>query len=258
MLLTYAILCIAQADQAIKLHSGQPTKVSLDKSASQDFTIALSKGTYRVFLDTKGLDGENPANVVQGTLRFLKQNGSSLTKDDLPLLSWYEYEPECREVKTIKVAKDGGFRFRLKNSDLSQSQTSIVVQPTNARGFVPFGFGSPVTEGTFGERGTGGTLPYLGMAYQRFILKPGKWSISLGMDRVDADGYVAGTLRILNADGTFTQEEPSKIDTGTQGRCEKTLSVKAATTIIVRAKNISNNHSSLKYDITVRPSDETQ
>lgn len=245
-----------QTDRAIPLRIGSPGKVSLAKKQKQDFTVSLTKGTYRVYLDTKGSDEEGKAaNVVQGSVKLMKQNGAQAATLPYDFLGWYEFDALHREVRTLTVAKNTAVRFRVTNSDLSSAEDSLTVVPA-AAAFVPFGFGVPVQAARISDQsGVGGRFDFLGYAYYRATLPKGKWSVSLGLRRPEGtDAYLSGTLVLLDPWGKRLPDAPSTIDvTEDTGRVEKVLDVKAPRTIIVRVKNISNNHGALDYDVTIRP-----
>jgi hypothetical protein len=114
-------LLIAQRDLATPMKIGETVGSSYEKKTSKDFTIALTKGTYRVIADTRSIEDGKPINVAQASVTLLKQNGAVAAGFERPLMSWYEFDPEYREVKTITVTKNSGFRFRVKNSDLAHS-----------------------------------------------------------------------------------------------------------------------------------------
>ena len=254
-----ALAIIGQGDSATPIKIGQRAKASLEKSTSKDFTISLPKGKYRIIADCRNSQDGSTVNVAQASVKLLKQNGSTLSEFSDSFMSWYEYEPEYREVRDLTVSKNSGFRFRIKNSDLSQSDIYLTVVPAAPATFTPFAFGTEVREAQIGENGIGGSIDFLGVAYQRVTLKPGKWSISLGMTRdQDSKGYVAGTLKFLNQFGGPTTIDGLKIDSAEGGREEKILDIKKTSTFILRAKNISNNRATLKYDITVRPSTDSK
>jgi hypothetical protein len=135
---------------------------------------------------------------------------------------------------------------------------SLTVVSAHDTSFTPFAFGAVVTSAQVGADGSGGTLPFLGCAYQRVTLRPGKWSVSVAFNRdLHPDDYVAGNLRFLSEFGGSTTIEPLKVDVSISNRAEAILDIKKVTTYILKAKNISNNQSTLKYDITVRPSTES-
>lgn len=249
-------LFAAQSDKAIPLKLSQPQTIKLQKKKKQDYTIALTKGSYRIVLDSKGTDEQNAlANCVQGSVKLMKQNGATDSALNYDFIGWYEFDAFHREVKTLTVKKNTAIRLRVQNSDLSIAEDTLTVVPVTS-GFTPFGFGARVEEAKVGdENGTGGKIDYLGYAYYRAKLPVGEWSVSLGLRRPDGtNAYVCGTLAILDDQGKRTQDEPSKIDvTEDTGRVEKIISVKKPRTIIIRVKNISNNQGSLNYDVTVRP-----
>ena len=248
-------LFASQSDKAIPAKISQPQTIKLQKKKKQDYTIALTKGSYRVILDSKATDEQGaPVNCVQGSVKLMKQNGATDSTLNYDFLGWYEFDVLHREVKTLTVKKNTAVRFRVQNSDLSIAENTLTIVPVTS-GFTPFAFGARVEEAKVGdENGTGGKVDYLGYAYYRAKLPAGEWSISLGLRRPEGtDAYVSGTLTILDDQGKRTQDEPSKIDvTEDTGRVEKVLTVKKPRTVILRVKNISNNHGSLNFDVTVR------
>ncbi len=245
-----------QGDRAIQTKIGEAKTVSLEKGKRQDFTIALTKGSYRVVLDAKGSDDEGkPVNVVQGAVKLMKQNGATDSSLAYDFLGWYEFDALHREVRTITLTKNTALRFRVTNSTLSKAEDTLTIVSAAAP-FVPFGFKAPVEAAKVGdETGVGGKIDDLNYAYYRAKLPVGKWSISLGLRRPEGtDAYVCGTLTLLDEQGKRLPDEPLKIDvTEDTGRVEKVLAVKKPRTVILRVKNISNNHGTLDYDVTVRP-----
>src|SRR5206468_11202690 len=64
---------------------GQTIHLTLEKDASKDYLIPLSKGTYWILWDGRRTDGA-PSNLM-GKVQLLKNNGSLV---DSSLLSWNE------------------------------------------------------------------------------------------------------------------------------------------------------------------------
>jgi hypothetical protein len=250
LLLSASTLRAAHAASAPVIKVGQSVQVALKKKASADFVIGLPKGSFLVLCDTQSANGEN---IVQGSVKLLKANGAAIPEYSGSLLSWYESNSIYRDGKTIALKRPLSARLRIANSDLSDAKMWLKVVPYPAKQFVPFGFGATVTAAKIGANdGVGGMFKKDENRFYRVALLPGKWSLSLGIRPIE-QAYVNATLRILNSNGLPTNYNTVAVEnsTGEEARGEVLVSVKTPTTLILQARNRSNNGGDLEHDVTV-------
>ena len=176
-------------DPAEHITVGQTVHTALAANGTKDYTISLNRGSYLILLDSQRPDGSS--GNIQATIRLLKNNGVVLNSD---LLTCNEIAVATRVGTQFSMPKPLPARLRISSEQDCEYWMTIL--PAGSAHFVPFGFGktvSPAKAGT--EDGVGGTIPKNGTVYYKATLKPGKWSVTLGLATTDGSHEPAGPDR---------------------------------------------------------------
>lgn len=229
---------------------GQTVHVTLTSADTKDYTISLTPGYYVILLDSERSDGSS--GNIQANVRLLKNNGVVVDSD---LLDCNEIAVETRVGKQFYVPKALPARLRVTSQQDIPTDYWLTVMTAKAAHFVPFGFGKSVSPAVVGsDQGAGGTLDKSDSAYYTATLKPGKWSISLGLSTTDGSSTnLQGQVDLLNTLGEPTKEQfvvMNAIDK--ESRQEGILTVVNPTTYMFHVIN-TNASTPYNYDLTIEP-----
>lgn len=250
-LLASMLLAPAQSralDQAEHMTVGQTVHMTLGNGDTKDYTISLNKGSYVILLDAQRSDGAS--SNIQATIRLLKNNGVVVNDN---LLTANEIGGNTRVGAQFFNPKPLPARLRISSNQ--DADYWMTVLPASSAHFVPFGFGKDVSPAKVGTQdGVGGTLDKNDTAYYSATLKPGKWSISLGLATTDgASTNIQGHVDLLNTLGEPVNERfvvLNEIDK--ESRKEGVLTVIKPTAYLFRVVNDSGSIP-YTYDLTILP-----
>lgn len=237
-------------DPAEHMTVGETVHTTLTNTDMKDYTLSLVPGYYVILLDSQRSDG-NSGNI-QANVRLLKNNGVVVDSD---LLDSNEIAVETRVGKQFYVPKALPARLRITSQQDIPTDYWLTVMPAKSAHFVPFGFGKAVSPAVVGsDQGIGGTLDKNDSAYYSATLKPGKWSVSLGLSTTDGSSTnLQGQVDLLNTLGEPTKEQfvtVNEIDK--QSRKEGILTVVKPTAYLFRVIN-TNGSTPYTYDLTIEP-----
>jgi hypothetical protein len=250
---------IEASDTPVEATVGQTYAVDLAAGEKQDFNIDLPAGSYRVIVDSKAIEG----NRLFASVALLKRNGASYAPYPNDLAFWAQNDTVWRDGKKFTLPKPLGARFRLRNTHTDVAANYWLTVVAADAPLRPFDFGIPITDGTVGpNNGSGGALEHGEIAFHKFTLPKGTWSVSLGAKA--AEGRAYASLLALDSLGFYNVGETTAFslissagDYGAEKREEKIIKLNAERTFIFRVWNEGAGDSApITYDVTVEPSEE--
>lgn len=230
---------------------GQTMKTQLDTNKSVDYSVSLSKGSYRLVWDAQRIDGRD--SNMMGQIKLLKPNGVVIEDRQLSL---NEIDVVTRVGSVLNVAKPFVARFRVQCNDAPINSWFTVVSSKGEKR-VPFGWGQAITAARISaDNGVGGTIKPNEYVVHSITLPKGKWSVSLGLELPEGEkSNLMGEVDKLDQFGFTTESRFVNLnEISNQSRAEGITTVVKPTPILLRLHN-SSGDKTYKYDITISKAD---
>lgn len=250
-----AVLMVAPVEAANKptpMKVGQTVSMELEPEGTTDYSVALGKGAWRIVWDAERTDGQR-GNLI-GSIALLKINGAVV---ESRLVSMNELAVNARVGETYRTVKPTVARLRIKNG-YGISKMWLTIVPLAQKTRVPWGWGAAVTPARISaDNGVGGELAPNAVVFHSITLPKGKWSLSLGLARLDkVSGNLIGGVDVLDPQGFTTKAGLINMnEISDQARVEGIMTVTKPTPILLRVSS-HNGNAAYTYDITIAPADE--